>query len=140
LPPSPLAAGDDKVDEADRKGYRDEVLSLAGMLAADDDPEKVVWEVYAGTERLIAILKFRLDYETPGVFTRLPDASDPAKLLAAARESLLKAADEISKGRMVGSIGTLRKARNGLRSYLTAKRKSVIKSQKSPGRRSEPST
>jgi len=83
-------------------------------------------------------MKFSLDYETPGVFATLPDASDPAKLLRDARELLSKAADEISKGRLVESIGTLRKARNGLRSYLIEKRKSVIKSQRRP--RGEPST
>jgi hypothetical protein len=133
LPPSPLVTGDEKVDEADRKRYRDEVLSFAGMLAGGDDLEKAVWDAYEGTERLIAVLKFRLDYETPGVFTRLPDASDPAKLLAGARESLAKAAGQISKGRLVESIGTLRKARNGLRSYLIDKRKSVIKSRSPHG-------
>jgi hypothetical protein len=126
------------VDEADRERYRDDVISLAERLTAaaatraDADAEKAVWDVYSETEELIAVMKFRLDYETPGVFTRLPDASDPAKLLKGAGELLSKAADEISKGRLVESIGTLRKARNGLRSYLIEKRKSVIKSRRSP--------
>ena len=124
------------MDEVDRERYRDVVVSLAERLTGADS-EKEVWDVYTGTEKLIAIMKFTLDYETPGVFARLPDASDPTKLLRDAREHLSKAADEISKGRLFESIGTLRKARNGLRSYLIEKRKSVIKSRRSP--RSEPS-
>jgi hypothetical protein len=135
--PSPKAEEDDKVDEVDRERYQADVVSLENRLAGPD-ADKAVWDVYAGTERLIAILKFRLDYETPGVFTKLPDASDPAKLLKDARKLLSKVAEEISKGRLVESIGTLRKARNALRSYLIQERKSVIKSRRSP-RRSEPS-
>jgi hypothetical protein len=124
------------VDEVDRERYRSVVVALAERLAGAET-EKAVWDVYARTEELIAILKFRLDYETPGVFTRLPDASDPAKLLRDARALLSKAANEISKGRLVESIGTLRRARNGLRSCLIEKRKSVIKSRRST--RTEPS-
>jgi len=125
------------VDEVDRERYRKDVLSLKERLAGFDPEEQEIWEVYAATEKLIAILKFRLDYETPGVVTKLPEAGDRAKLLEASRELLSKAADEISKGRLVESIGTLRKARNGLRRYLIEKRRSVIKSRTSP--RSEPS-
>ncbi len=64
------------MSEADRERYRKDVLSLAERLSGAGD-ENAVWDVYAGTEKLIAVLKFRLDYETPGVFTKLPDASDP---------------------------------------------------------------
>jgi hypothetical protein len=124
------------VDEFDRQRYRDEVISLAERLAGAD-AENAVWDVYAGTEKLIAILKFRLDYETPGVFTRLPDASDPAKLLKDAGELLSKASDEIARGRLVLSIGTLRKARNNLRSYLTDRRKSATRRERKA--RGEPS-
>ena len=119
------------MDEVDRDGYSKEVASLADRLAGAD-AENAVWDVYAETEKLIAILKFRMDYETPGVFAKLPDASDPAKLLKDARKLLSKAAEEISKGRLVESIGTLRKARNELRGYLIEKRKSVIKSRGTP--------
>ena len=66
--------------EADRERYRREVLSLAGRLEAPDaETEDTVWQVYAATEKLIAVLKFRLDYETPGVFAKLPDAGRPGK-------------------------------------------------------------
>jgi len=117
------------VDEAERERYRKEVLTLAERLAGDG-AEKAVWDVYAGTEKLVAVLKFRLDYETPGAFTKLPDASDPAKLLKAAHELLSKACEEIAAGKLIESIGTLRKARNDLRSYLTEARKSATRAEK----------
>jgi acyl-CoA reductase-like NAD-dependent aldehyde dehydrogenase len=123
--------------KAERESYRKEVVSLAERLAAAG-AEAAVWEVYARTERLIASLKFRLDYETPGVFTTLPDASDRAKLLRAARELLSEAAEQIAEGELVASIGTLRKARNELRSYLSEIRKSATraesKAQVAPGK------
>jgi hypothetical protein len=117
------------VDLAERERYRSEVLSLADALAGPG-AEKEVWDVYARTEKLIAVLKFRLDYETPGVFTKLPDASDPAKLLRDARELLSRASQEVGRGELVASIATLRKARNGLRSYLTEAKKSATKAER----------
>jgi hypothetical protein len=117
------------VGEADLERYRAEVLSFAERLAAGD-AEKSVWGVYAGTERLIAILRFRLDYETPGVFAELPDASDPTKLLKDARELLLKASEEIAQGRLVESIASLRRARNGLRSYLIEMKRSATRKER----------
>ncbi len=92
--------------------------------------EEEVWEVYAGTEKLIAILRFRLDYETPGVFTVLPDARDAPMLLVDAGAHLSRSGEEISRGELVESIETLRKARNDLRSYLTDKRKASVKSNR----------
>jgi len=135
--PSPRVEKDDKVKEVDRERYRNDAVALGKALRAAlsseaEISELAVWKVYAGTEKLIAILKFRLDYETPGVFTKLPDAGDPAKLLDEARGQLARAADEIKRGRLVESIETLRGARNDLRSYLTDKRKSATKSKRSP--------
>ncbi len=106
---------------------------LAGALSQSQSgpDEQAVWEAYAGTEKLIAVMKMRLDYETPGVFTKLPEASDPAKLLADARELLSRAAGEISADRGTKAIETLRMARNDLRSYLTDKRKSATKRARS---------
>ncbi|MGH9920323.1 MAG: hypothetical protein ACRD6W_15830, partial [Nitrososphaerales archaeon] len=120
---------EEAVGEADRERYRKEVDSLAERLSAAGG-EAAVWQVYAETEKLIASLKFRLDYETPGVFTTLPDASDPAQLLRDARELLSEAAERIAEGELVASIGTLRKARNELRSYLTEVRKSATRTER----------
>jgi hypothetical protein len=126
------------VKEADRERYAKEVAllekKLAGAISSgeatvDDD---AVWDVYSGVEKLIAVLKFRLDYETPGVFTKLPDAKDPLRLLERAREFLSKSDDEISGRRLVDAVETLRGARNNLRSYLTAKRKAATRAERPP--------
>jgi len=114
------------VGAADRERYGRDVLSQVRRLETPEpDTEKTVWEVYAATEKLIAVLKFRLDYETPGVFAKLPSAADPAELLEGARALLSRAAAEIDRGELVPSVETLRKARNNLRSYLKDKRKSA---------------
>jgi hypothetical protein len=109
--------------EADRERYRREVLSLAGRLEGRAASEDTIWEVYAGTEKLIAVLKFRLDYETPGVFAKLPRAGDPGSLIEDARGLLTKAAAEIGQGRLIPSIETLRTARNHLRRYMIDKKR-----------------
>ncbi len=118
--------------ESDRVRYQAEAATLEKRLAdalsaAPEMDEQEVWEIYSGTEKLIAVLRFRLDYETPGVFTDLPDASDPAGLLERAGRQLSTAADEISGQKLVEAVETLRKARNNLRSYLTDKRKAATK-------------
>jgi hypothetical protein len=112
------------VGEADLERYAGEALSLAGRLEGPGaEAEETVWEVYAATEKLIAILKFRLDYETPGVFAKLPDADDPGKLVEDAQRLLAKAASEIGQGNLLPSIETLRKARNYLRRFLIDKKR-----------------
>lgn len=125
----------------DRERYVREVVALAKKLAdvlpsaGTEAGEQAVWEVYAGTEKLIAVLRFRIDYETPGVFTKLPDAKDAPRLLEDARALLSKSEGEISAGKLVGAVETLRGARNNLRSYLTAKRKAATKSERPPRKR-----
>ena len=121
--------------ETDRVSFQKEAVSLQKRLAValttpTEMDERTVWEVYAGTEKLIAVLKFRLDYETPGVFTKLPDASEPVALLEEASELLSRAAEEILGRRLVGAVETLRRARNNLRSYLTEKRRSATRADK----------
>ena len=108
--------------------YRDELVALGETLADGADPSgQAVWEAYAGTEKLIAVLRFRLDYETPGLVTRLPDAKDPEKLLEDARQLLSRAADQVLRGKLVEAIETMRKARNNLRSYLVDSRRSATR-------------
>jgi hypothetical protein len=76
------------------------------------------------------VLKFRLDYETPGVFTKLPDASEPLVLLKEASALLSRAVEELSGRKLVEAVETLRKARNNLRSYLTDKRKAATRADR----------
>jgi hypothetical protein len=112
----------ESLGEDDRGKYRQEVVSLAEKLAqGGSDTERTVWEVYAAAEKLIAVLKFRLDYETPGVLAKLPDAGRPDVLVGGAAELLSQAAAELEQGKVVPAIETLRMARNNLRSYLREK-------------------
>jgi len=76
------------------------------------------------------VLKFRLDYETPGVFTKLPDSGEPLALLEDAGTFLSKAGKELSQRKLVQAVETLRRARNNLRGFLTDKRKSATKADK----------
>lgn len=116
------AAGKDKA-EAAPEGYARRARSLSRRLSAPSRDDKVVWEVYSETEKLIAVMRFRLGYETPGRFTKLPSASDLEGLVARASSLLDRAADEMDRGGEIESIETLRDARNNLRSYLGEKKK-----------------
>ena len=123
-PPVDDPAG--RVRDADRERYGLEASRLRDVLARallagvapDDD---TVWEVYSKVELLVAVLRFRLDYDPPGTFTKLPDAAGGSRLLEDAGSSLSKAAQEISEKRLVDAVRTLRAARNDLRSYLVSK-------------------
>jgi len=134
----PFVKGEETSTAVHIERYRKDAIALEEKLASalslpgEATSEQVVWEVYAGTEKLIAIMKLRLDYETPGAFTKLPEASDPAKLLVDAREMLSKAAGELSARKGVNAIETLRRARNSLRSFLTEKSKSATRRTRSP--------
>lgn len=130
------AERDDGVKGEDLGRYAKEVAALAKKLAdalpsaGTEVGEQAVWEVYAGTEKLIAVLRFRIDYETPGVFTKLPRAEDAPTLLVDAGALLSKSEGEISARKLVDAVETLRGARNNLRSYLTEKRKATVKSNR----------
>jgi hypothetical protein len=76
------------------------------------------------------VLKFRLDYETPGVFTTLPDSGEPLALLEEAGTLLSSAGRELSERKLVQAVETLRRARNNLRGYLTKKSKSATKADR----------
>lgn len=113
---------------AERERFKGEVEALARRLAAGDPDEDRIWEAYSSLEKVIAVLKFRLDYETPGVAVRLPQASDSRKLVEEAKTLLSAAVEELERDRPSESIETLRKARNGLRALL---RESRLKRERS---------
>jgi hypothetical protein len=113
--------------EPDRRRFADRILALETKLAASASPSgeldgEAIWEVYSEVERLIATIRFILDYETPGAFAKLPDARDPIRLVHDARSMLSRSVAEIGDGRMPQAVETLRAARNDLRSYLRSKR------------------
>ncbi len=114
----------------DRQRFSKRALTLQAMLSTGEPSDDVVWRAYSETEKLIAILKFKTGYETPGVFTKLPDAKDTRRLVKNAVELLVASADVLEKGEVVTSIETLRGARNNLRSYLRAKRRLAARPSK----------
>ena len=127
------ASGDEKIGAADRTRYSGEAVDSARKVAQavsggeTQAGEQAVWEAYAGTEKLIAVLRFRLDYETPGAFVELPDSGDRRANLEKAESILLESARLIKAGRISDSIPELRKARNILRAYLISSRKNSLR-------------
>ncbi|MDG7006148.1 MAG: hypothetical protein JRM86_04370, partial [Nitrososphaerota archaeon] len=69
------------------ESYAELVRALSERLSAAPD-DQAVWEVYSETERLIALMRFRLGHETPGRFAKLPAASETDGLVARARALL----------------------------------------------------
>jgi len=115
--------------EAPRLRYLQEAITveadLRKTLAAPGSlDDEAIWFAYARTEKLIAVMKFRIGFETPGIYAELPDASDAPRILEEARALLAEGAEEISRNRPIEAIKTLRKARNNLRSYLARKARS----------------
>jgi len=108
---------------------------LKGLLSREGDPSEMeVWRVYAGTEKVIAKLKARLGFETPGASFELPKApSDPRRLLEDAKAKLSDGAAALSRGEHAEAVGLLRGARNLLRGYLTERRRAATRAlRKSP--------
>ena len=82
-----------------------------------------VWTVYAGTEKVVAILKFRLGVERPGVFTELPSFQRSTELLPVALEKMTDATQKIRSNQLVDGLAALRSARDNLRAYLSEERR-----------------
>jgi hypothetical protein len=132
-----------EISEAHSERYRNDLsllrAKLVAALAARESgiDEDAVWSAYAGVEKLIAVLRFRLGYETPARFSRLPSEKegddDASLLLDRASDLLTTALDEMAAGRLVGAVETLRSARNDLRGYLTSKRKAATRRPPSKG-------
>ena len=85
--------------------------------------EMQVWSVYAGTEKTVAILKFRLGAERPGVFSELPKFQRLADFLPVALEKLTEATLKIEAEQLLEGLDTLRGARDNLRAYLSEERR-----------------
>jgi len=108
---------------------------LAALLEnGSDPPEADVWKIYSGTEMVIAKLKARLDFETPGVRFTLPKAKDSWRtLLVESRAQLSSSLAALSSGEAVEAVGLMRGARNLLRAYLTEKRRAVTRKKRVKG-------
>ncbi len=119
-------------DLASLKGDLAQIISAAGPEGFD---EGKVWSLYARTEKLVAVLKFRLGYETPATFAKLPRAREPKALLEEAERLLSVSRDEISGGRMTEAVDAIRRARNNLRACLADRRRSLLKGEREARRK-----
>ncbi|MDA4117479.1 MAG: hypothetical protein OK455_03960 [Thaumarchaeota archaeon] len=133
--------GGGALGESELVRFREEASSLSAKLAestssAQPPDDTAIWKVYAKTEKLIAVLKFRIEYEAPGRFAKLPATSEEKKLLEDALRSLAMSAEDISSHRLKEAVESLRDARNNLRAYLILKRKSSLKAHRDARKKS----
>ena len=145
MAPRPVKEKSAKVE--DYRRFLEEAVSLKGKLAeataaAGDGgfDESTIWGLYARTEKLVAVLKFKLGYETPGTFAKLPAAKEPRELLEDAARLLSASADEMSRGMLTEAVESLRKARNDLRAYLADKRRAKMRAGRQARRQIRPKT
>jgi len=104
--------------------------SLVEGLESRPPTEMQVWTIYAGTEKVVAILKFRMGVERPGVFSVLPKAQRPVELLPVALERMTEGARKIRDNQLAGGLEALRGARDHLRAYLSDERKLRMRSRR----------
>lgn len=99
--------------------------AIADLVGAPLTPEidNSVWSIYARCERLVGILKFRLDVERPGSFLELPRSETPGDFLGPAAEALRLSDDALSSENYVQALDHLRTARTNLRAYLSSRRR-----------------
>jgi hypothetical protein len=126
----------------DYRRFLEEALSLKQLLAdaistAGEGPfdERTIWGLYARTEKLISTLKFKVGYETPGTFAKLPTTNEPKALMEHAEMLLSQSAEEISRQKPKDAVKSLRNARNDLRAYLTERRKSALRAERQARKR-----
>jgi hypothetical protein len=101
------------------------VLLLNGPAEAVR-PESV-WGLYASSERLAAILKFRLGVERPGYLESLPKSERPEEFLPAALREIREAISLLERkpdgDHSADALRSIRNARTSLRAYLASKRR-----------------
>ncbi len=120
---------------------REMQLSLTGLIGVPETPEtdNSVWSLYAKCERLVGIIKFRLDVERPGSFLELPRSEMPGVFLRPASEALEMADEALANERYADALEWLRTARTNLRAYLASKRRIRMRStRKARPRRPSP--
>jgi len=118
-------------------GWRDEtsldlasaerrISSVIGSLSGEPSDEQIgsIWSAYAEVEKSVAFIKFDLDEENPGRFTKLSNyrVPDERQALQFALKNLRKGADDFALGDFHQSLKELREARNYLRALLREKR------------------
>jgi len=92
--------------------------------------EMQVWSVYAGTEKTVAILKFRLGAERPGIFSVPPLYENQAELLTTSLEKMTDASLKMKANQLLAGLEALRCARDNLRAYLSEERKTRMRAKR----------
>ncbi|MDA4122262.1 MAG: hypothetical protein OK456_03670 [Thaumarchaeota archaeon] len=119
MPPS--IRTDDLLQELDSLSRALE--TIVGALPGTPRTESDVWSVYAGLEKVVAVLKFRLKQESPGVFRELPKSAVPVSLLPPALEAVKEGRSMLESKEFPEALESLRVGRDNLRAYLSEQRK-----------------
>ncbi len=109
---------------ADIRSFERELDALLSESPGPLVDELRVWRVYAGLEKAVATLKFRMDVESPGVFLRLPRSRRPVEFLRESGRLLSTAEAALSRERLPEALRHMRNARNNLRAVLTERSRS----------------
>ena len=123
------------------KEVREAQRSLSQLIvaAADRPPkENEVWSLYAVSERLAAVLKFRLGVERPGVFLELPRSEKPEEFLPLALDGLQSAVAALEAKDQLEGLESIRTARTYLRAYLAQKRRVKMRAKRKASSSSRP--
>ena len=111
---------------SDLAGAARRIESVIESLAGEPSGDQVrsVWLAYVEVEKSIAFIKFDLNEENPGRFTRFRGYSvpDERQALQFALRNMKKGTDDFKLGDFKQSLKNLREARNYLRAFLREKR------------------
>jgi hypothetical protein len=96
----------------------DSLRAVIDRSSGSPPEEKELWLIYAGTERAVAKLKYRLGVERPGVFSELPKSKSPEEFLTRALDSFRDAGTKMRDESLIDGLEALRAARTYLRAFL----------------------
>lgn len=112
---------------ADLRDASDRLEVLGRAISGEPTEEQLgsLWRAYLAVEKSVAMIKVELDEENPGRFvdTRAFAVPDERQAVSFAKAKLDSARASFAGGDLVGSLPTLREARNYLRVLLAEKRR-----------------
>lgn len=131
-------ASDDILEEVGE--LRRSLSRLLGAMAKNPPGEHEIWSLYARSERLAAVLKFRLGVERPGVFLKLPRSEKPEEFLPLALDGLAAAVEALEKKKQLDGLESIRAARTYLRAYLAEQRRVRMRAKRKASAAVRPSS
>lgn len=112
-------ASDDILDEV--KAVQLSLSKTLGAATKNPPGDVEIWPLYARSERLAAVLKFRLAVERPGVFLKLLRSETPEEFLPLALAALGDAVESLTNKDLLKGLESIRAARTYLRAFLAEK-------------------